>query len=228
MRVLPDLPRWIETRAMLRKGARVVGGAEGAVRFAVTVRAAARATPVATVFLATLLSLLAPTHAMVATQPVPQDLLTAAERTWLAEHPVLRLAPSPSYPPVDFFDQEGHHTGYVADVFALIQQRLEIRFEVVHLTREKMLLQRPELMEIDVVPLSASTEGRRQNWLFGDPYLEFPAVIITRIRGGPQLLEPEDLAGMTVAVVEGYAVQSHIRTRYPEVRLQPVLDTRTG
>lgn len=196
--------------------------------FVCATRPAAYASPVAIVFLVILLPLISPTHAMVANQPVQEDPLTPTERAWLAEHPVLRMAPSPSYPPVDFFDEEGHHSGYVADVFALIQERLGIRFEVVHLTREKMLLQRPELMEIDVVPLSASTEGRRQNWLFGDPYLEFPAVIITRTGSGPQLLEPEDLAGMTVAVVEGYAVQSHLLTRYPRARLQPVLDTETG
>ena len=154
--------------------------------------------------------------------------MTPAERTWLAEHPILRLAPSPSYPPVDFFDEEGRHSGYVADVFALIQQRLGIRFEVVHLTREKMLLRRPESMGIDVVPLSASTRERRQNWLFGDPYLEFPAVITTRTGSGPQVLEPEDLAGMTVAVVEGYAVHSHLLTQIPRAHLQPVLDTETG
>jgi len=29
VRVLPDIPRWIETRAMLRKGARIVGDPEG-------------------------------------------------------------------------------------------------------------------------------------------------------------------------------------------------------
>jgi two-component system sensor histidine kinase EvgS len=37
--------------------------------------------------------------------------LTAAERKWLEDHPVLRVAPDPDDPPLEFFDKQGRYQG---------------------------------------------------------------------------------------------------------------------
>src|SRR6266496_1610646 len=65
--------------------------------------------------------------------------LTAEERAWLAAHPVIRLAPHPDYAPVEFFDEQGRYRGITADYFALFEQRLGMRFEVVRLPPEKFV-----------------------------------------------------------------------------------------
>ncbi|MEM7263069.1 MAG: transporter substrate-binding domain-containing protein, partial [Planctomycetota bacterium] len=57
-------------------------------------------------------------------------LLTPDERRWLAEHPRFRLAPDPSFPPFEFFDQRGEYQGMAADYVRLLESRLGIEFQV--------------------------------------------------------------------------------------------------
>ena len=59
--------------------------------------------------------------------------LTPQERDWLSAHPVIRLAPDPDFPPVEFFDQEGTYRGITADFVALIERSLGLRFSIVRL-----------------------------------------------------------------------------------------------
>lgn len=47
------------------------------------------------------------------------DLLNVSERTWLKAHPVIRLAPDPNFPPVEYFDKDGTYRGITADYVAL-------------------------------------------------------------------------------------------------------------
>ena len=49
-----------------------------------------------------------------------QLLLTPEEQAWLREHPVLRIAPDPDYPPLESFDEQGNYQGVAADFFRLI------------------------------------------------------------------------------------------------------------
>ena len=37
------------------------------------------------------------------------DILTAEERQWLDDHPVIRLAPTPDYRPGEWFDDQGNY-----------------------------------------------------------------------------------------------------------------------
>jgi len=56
--------------------------------------------------------------------------LTDEEREWLAEHSLVRIAPAPNYPPIEFFDDDGEYRGIVADYVSLIESRLGIQLQV--------------------------------------------------------------------------------------------------
>ncbi len=53
--------------------------------------------------------------------------LSQQERTWLVEHPVLRLGVDPAYPPFEFLDNNGAYKGIASDYIKIIQQKLDIR-----------------------------------------------------------------------------------------------------
>jgi PAS domain S-box-containing protein len=53
--------------------------------------------------------------------------LSPQEQAWLAEHPVVLLAPDADFPPIEFFDEQGQYRGIAADYAALVEQRLESR-----------------------------------------------------------------------------------------------------
>ena len=52
--------------------------------------------------------------------------LSEEERTWLKEHPVIRVAQDPGWPPVEFIDKRGVPAGISNDYLDLIQERLGI------------------------------------------------------------------------------------------------------
>ena len=153
--------------------------------------------------------------------------LTESELAWIATHPVVRLAPTADYPPMEFIDETGAYRGITADYMALIEQRTGLRFTVVHLDADAMLRGEPDLMGTDVVPLSAPTPDRSQYWLFTEPYLEFPAAIIMRSKGDGSVTLAQ-LGGTRVAVVRGYAAEEYLAREAPELDLIPIPDTVTG
>jgi signal transduction histidine kinase len=145
-----------------------------------------------------------------------KELLSSDEILWLERHPSIRIALTPDYSPIEFFDSQGKHSGITADYFELIQQRLGFRFKAVHLTPEQWLQLDPETRGADVITASAETARRRQFWSFTSTYLTLPAYVITRV-SAEDGLTLEKLAGLRVAVVSGWAVEEFIRSNHPNV-----------
>jgi len=150
------------------------------------------------------------------------SVLTAQERVWLAAHPTIRLGPEEDYAPISFFDEQGRYRGITADYFALIEQRLGVRFEVV---RPQPGADRPGYRDIN--PISAPSPERLKIARYSSLYLEFPAYVIVR-SSVTRPLTPADLGGARVAVVTRYAVQEYLAAQHPDLILDAVPDTRTG
>jgi PAS domain S-box-containing protein len=161
-----------------------------------------------------------------AQSPAQTDLLTTDERAWLAAHPVIYLAPDPAYEPVEFFDEQGVYRGISADYVALLEQRLGFRFQVVNRHKVQAAWDAGQV-RVDAMPTCVATLERAKTWTFTAPYLEFPTYIITK-KSVSETLMPGQLKGSRIAVVAGYGVQEYLATKYPEMILDPVPDTRTG
>jgi PAS domain S-box-containing protein len=153
--------------------------------------------------------------------------LTAEEKAWLKAHPVIRLAPDPDFPPTEFLDANGAYRGLSADYVALVQQRLGIRFQVVKLANWAEVLKKARLREVDVLAAVTKTPERSEYLLFSKPYIQFPAVIVTRDTFAGSL-NLRDLAGRKVDIKEGYAARYYVTTNYPRIKVDVVPDIRTG
>ncbi len=151
-------------------------------------------------------------------QNEPQIDLTDTEREWLAEHPSLRLAPAPNYPPIEFFDDDGEYRGIAADYVALLESKLGIRFEVLRYDAWNDVVEATKNREVDVWMEAADTPERREFLNILSPYLNLPAVIITQKKTVGEL-SLSDLIGLRVAVPEGYATQRFIEERQPDLDL---------
>ena len=57
------------------------------------------------------------------------DSLSAGERAWLHEHPAIRVAQDPSWPPIEFTDDRGMPSGMTADFLSLVEERLGVKFQ---------------------------------------------------------------------------------------------------
>jgi len=154
------------------------------------------------------------------------DPLTAAERAWLKAHPVIRLAPDPDFPPVEYFDKNGTYSGITADYVALIENKLGIRIEIVRLRNWDEIISSAKSRKIDAY-VATKTPQRAEYLLFTRPFLEFPVVILAREKvKGPLTLEK--LHGMKVSVVSEYAAHNLIAYNHPKLHLDLVPDVQTG
>ena len=153
--------------------------------------------------------------------------LTQAERTWIAEHPAVRLMPDPLFPPFEYFDEDGTFLGIGADFVALLEKKLGIRFDVIRVKNWQESVAKTKNRENDLWSVVARTPQRSEYMLFTKPYFESPAVIVVR-SDISRRLAVDDLKGMKVTVSSGYAVHEILKDRYPDMAFDPVPDPLTG
>lgn len=155
-----------------------------------------------------------------------QDPLTAAERQWLNDHPVIRVAPTDQYQPTEYFE-DGVFKGITADLLALVEERLGIEFTIVQNETFSQNLEMVENREIDALSLAAHTPDREGFLVWGDSYIEYPAVILVQqsMSGSYSL---EDFADKRVGVPDGWAAQEYLKTNYPDLELIPYPGTVEG
>jgi len=88
----------------------------------------------------------------ITTAASPPLALNADQRAWLAQHPVIRVAPDPAFAPFEWFDVEGRYQGIGADYLALVGKRLGVEFRIVRAKNWREVLAKARKGEVDMVP----------------------------------------------------------------------------
>jgi signal transduction histidine kinase/ABC-type amino acid transport substrate-binding protein len=153
--------------------------------------------------------------------------LTSKETAWLRAHPHLTIAPSPDFPPIEFFDQNGRYRGIAADYVAILERKLGIRLTVLHLANWQDILQYTEKGKVDIWAAATETPERASLMRFTRPYLSFPAVIVVKA-GTYHDLSFDRLRGLKVVTPARYVTDDYLREHYPALDRLPVPDVPTG
>jgi signal transduction histidine kinase len=153
--------------------------------------------------------------------------LTSEERSWLQEHPEVRLSPDPDFLPIEFIDQSGKYTGIAADYISLLEQKLKIHFKILKFNNWNEVIDKTKNKESDMWAAATRTPQRLEYMLFTESFIEFPAVILVREQA-ESFLTLNDLQGMKVGVISGYGVHDHLKNNYPTLQLHPVEDIKSG
>ncbi|MDX9963907.1 transporter substrate-binding domain-containing protein [Desulfobacter postgatei] len=155
------------------------------------------------------------------------NLLTPEEKAWLKAHQVIPLLGDAGWPPISFADPTGRYKGVAADYINLIGRRLGIRFEVISDYTWNQMTEMIKAGKANGITCIVKAK-EREPWLsFTTPYFVSPYVIVTK-KETPVISGIENLAGKTLAIEEGYFLQSRLETRYPKVILKPVKNTVTA
>lgn len=144
-------------------------------------------------------------------------LLSDEEKRWLRAHPVIRVGIDHSWPPIESLDEKGRHAGISAAYLQLLEKRLGVRFEVDYsrqLWSDSIRAVRNK--ELDMLSAAAITDKRRESLVFSRPYLKQSMVIVANSRIG-YVNDLNDLRGKKVAIVNSYASEEFLRTRYPRI-----------
>jgi PAS domain S-box-containing protein len=147
---------------------------------------------------------------------VRADPISQAERQWLEDNPdKLVLWYDENYPPMEFLSNDGSFVGIGADVMALIEAKLGVKFLRQASRDWPRQLASLETGESAIAPVIVPTEERGRYAFFSEPYINIPAVIITS-RENAALSSLEKLAGRRVAVVQGFVSEGFLRNELGE------------
>jgi len=144
--------------------------------------------------------------------------LNAEERTWLAQHPTIRLGIDKDFSPYEWLDKNQNYLGIAADFMHLIEDRLNINFEVIkNKDTWNDVLIATKNQEIDMLSCLVKTDDREKYLNFSPTYIDSSAVIITEQSNHIQKLNLEKLHGKRVAISKGHYVQELVTKDHPKI-----------
>lgn len=132
--------------------------------------------------------------------------LSADELAWIRTHPVVRIAFDENYPPYSFRSSQGDFVGIAVDFAKEVARRTGIKLEAYPEGEWKKLYAAAQQREVDVIATLVASPERRRWFSFTRPYVSLAQYVITRNEDLPVFSRPEQLAGRTVALVEGYSI----------------------
>ena len=150
---------------------------------------------------------------------------TAAERAFIAAHPVIRYGADRDWPPVDFVDERGRHVGLAAEVLAELSAVTGLHFEWVPLPDWPAVMRAAQERRVDLLPAIIPAPGRERYLNYTVPYLDLFEVVVTR-DDGDYVEALGDLQGRRVAMVRGFGTTDLFLRDYPG--MQPVLVGTVG
>lgn len=146
---------------------------------------------------------------------------------WLASHPTIKWAAEADYAPFIFVDAQRQPQGLSHDVLRALQERLGLPLQQQPALPLNELLDQTRHGHLDLLTSLRPTAERAEYLAFTSPYVEVPTVLV--VRGEQRTsLTLKQLAGMRVAVGDGYAVERFVRDSYPTVQWLALPTDRAG
>lgn len=146
--------------------------------------------------------------------PAKTFTLTAEEKTWLEEHPVIRTRISTVYPPFEFF-ADNRYQGLAVDYLSILSRRLGLEFRPVGgLTWPESVSGLNTAETLDLILLITRTPERANQIEFTRGYISFPLVIINR-KDAAGITGLKDLDHQVVSVERGYNTDVWLQRDHP-------------
>ena len=106
-------------------------------------------------------------------------VLTSEEKIWLKNHPEIRIAFDNNFPPFEWKNESGQYQGISVDYIHLMEQKLNIKFQITEFSSWSEILQAIDQGKLDVIAALAKNERRQKMMLFTEPHISVPGVIIS-------------------------------------------------
>ncbi|MFC6299286.1 transporter substrate-binding domain-containing protein [Pseudomonas sp. CCM 7893] len=144
-------------------------------------------------------------------------ILSAQERRWIAQHPVVRMVVNDDLAPAAFFDANGNFNGIVADLFDIISLRTGLQFEVERTGSFNNLQRALKAGRADLAMLIPTPE--RETFLRFTHSFATSSFAVVNARSNKAFNGLQSLKGKRLAIAKGQAVIAQIRSEHPDIRL---------
>ena len=151
--------------------------------------------------------------------------LSVPEKRYLYENNQVTFCADPSWPPLDYIDASGKHSGLSADLINKIAARLGISLVLVPTETWEQSLNSIKEGKCDIIPLMNETEESRTFLAFTRPYFDFATVIATR-KDASFIGDYSELYGKKLALQAHYFITEHIQANHPQIEIIEVENTR--
>lgn len=155
----------------------------------------------------------------------PATTLSPEVRAWLDAHPVIRVGIDRDFAPYEWINDQGDYVGLAAEYIHLLEERLDVSFEIVHDKPWHEMMAMAKRGELDILSCLNRTDSRAKHLNFTAPYVSNPVVIVNANRNG-YIGSLKNLKGKTVAVERGYFTEEILRSDYPDITLLTVDNTQ--
>nr|WP_314876174.1 transporter substrate-binding domain-containing protein [uncultured Pseudomonas sp.] len=152
----------------------------------------------------------------VSASPVPLQL-TEDEQRWLQANPTIKVLLDEQSLPLSYRDSSGHWRGLSVEVLELISRRSGLQFELAAASSVEGMLGQLRQGRAQLIAGVPQSPALAQQLSFSRSYLSAARVLVSRNEpAAPSSLG--QLAGQSLAVVWGSAVQDDLARRHPQVR----------
>ncbi|NOX26095.1 MAG: response regulator [Deltaproteobacteria bacterium] len=148
--------------------------------------------------------------------------LTAAEKAWLRQHPIIRVHNEKNWPPFNFF-RDGKPCGLSIDYMNMLAQKLGIKVKYITGPNWNSFLTMIKAKKLDVMLNIVKTSEREKYILFTPPYTRNPNTIVSRA-SGIQYENTRQLNDKIVAVPKGFYQEELLRKKHPRIVILPLKD----
>jgi two-component system sensor histidine kinase/response regulator len=147
--------------------------------------------------------------------------LTDEELKWLRKHREIPIGVDGNWPPIDFINHAGEHTGITADYLNLLGRRLGVKFIAKRSLNFREMLQKVIDGELKVGATISYDNERVEKLYFSKPYYQVHRVIIAR-DDSEWIGRIEDLYGHRVAIEDGFITMALLQEKHPQIDVIPV------
>lgn len=151
--------------------------------------------------------------------------LTKEELQFIQKHPSISLTSTPNWPPFEMKMPDGSYAGIAADFIRLAAHKVGLEIHPVFDTNWGAHMEKLKKGALDVAPGLNETAKRLEHFTFTKPYIEYYSAIFTNT-DRKDIAKPDDLAGKTVALEDGYAIARNLPTDHPEINILLVKTTQ--
>ncbi|MFB0703516.1 PAS domain-containing sensor histidine kinase [Pseudomonas protegens] len=153
---------------------------------------------------------------------VPTAPLSLEQRQWLAQHPELRVGLVLQAPFAQYDRRLQRLSGANVELMQALAKALNIELSWRNFPDQAQLERALRDGEVDMAPGLTQTPAGLRLWLFSDPYMRVPQLVVGE-RKGAGTVELEKLDSQArVAVRMPSAVADYLRLTYPNLNLQGV------
>jgi PAS domain S-box-containing protein len=156
-----------------------------------------------------------------ASPEIPEDpwgsfFLTPQERAWLEELPPLLLGIDPAWPPMEFMDSQGVHSGISSSYVDLLRRALSIDIRTVSFPSWEKTLQAAKDGSVDMLSTAVKTPEREEFLLFSRPYASIKTLLVGHVTN-PFVENFNDIRHTPLGIQQSSWGVDHISRNYPGI-----------